>query len=177
MPRDKEKKKEYDKKYREKNKEQKKENDKKYREKNKEQIKQQHKEWREENKEHIKEYRKEHKQQQKEWREENKEHIKEYRKEHKQQQKEWSKEYIKTDKGKKVRRISKWKQSGLICENYDKIYEIYVNTNECDNCGIELVEGNYGSNKKCLDHNHRTGLFRNILCTTCNTIRPDYESD
>jgi len=102
------------------------------------------------------------KEQKKEWYEVNKEQIK---------------EYFKTPQGKKIRRIKNWKHSGLISEDYDKIYEIYVNTWECDNCGIELVEGNYGANRRCMDHNHRTGEFRNILCGTCNIMRPDYESD
>jgi len=145
--------------------------------KDKEKNKESKKKYYQENKETIKEYRKEHKQQQKEWREENKEHIKEYRKEHKQQQKEWSKEYNQTDKGKKIRRIGNWKHRGLICEDYDKLYEYYINTNECDNCGIELIEGLCGANHKCMDHSHKTGLFRNILCNTCNTTRPYYESD
>ena len=26
-------------------------------------------------------------------------------------------------------------------------------------------------NKKCLDHDHKTGLFRNIICNRCNVIR------
>jgi len=121
------------------------------------------KEWREKNKQKIKE-------QQKEYNEEHKEKIKE-------QQKEYQKEWRQTDQGKKSQRIHNWKRSGLICEDYDKLYEYYLNTNDCDKCGIELVEGLYGANKKCMDHNHKTGIFRNILCNTCNCNSRDYESD
>jgi len=135
--------------------------------KDKQKQKEYNKKYNEKNKEQIKEKRKE---QRKEYYEQNKEKIKEYKK-------EYLKEYFQTDQGKKAHKISKWKQSGLICEDYDKLYEHYINTNECDNCGIELVEGNYGSNKKCMDHSHRTGLFRNILCNKCNIMRPHYESD
>ncbi len=132
------------------------------------------KKWREENKEHIKEY-------EKNYREKNKESRKDKRKvyisQNKEKIKESKQEWSQTDQGKKSNRISVWKQSGLISEDYDKIYELYINTWECNNCGIELVEGFHGSNHRCMDHNHKTGLFRNILCNTCNTIRPLYESD
>jgi len=160
-------------------------NRKEWQQNNKEKIKECNKEYREKNKERIQEWREEHKEQRKEYdkeyREENKEKIKErkkeYYKENKERIQEQKKEYLKTDQSKKSHRISTWKQLGLISEDYDKLYELYINTNECDNCGIELVEGRYGSNKRCMDHNHRTGLFRNILCHNCNSIRPDYESD
>jgi len=138
--------------------------------KHKERYKEQHKKWTEENKEYVKEYNKE-------WREENKEYKQKYYEKNKERIKQKDKEYSQTDKGKKSHRISTWKRYGLICEDYDKIYEIYVNTNECDNCGIELIEGMYCSNKKCIDHSHKTGLFRNILCHKCNTIRHYYEPD
>jgi len=132
------------------------------------------KKWREENKEHIKEY-------EKKYRTENKESRKDKRKVYISQNKEKIKEckniWSQTEQGKKSNRIACWKQMGLISEDYDKIYELYVNTWECDNCGIELIEGFCGSNHRCMDHNHRTGLFRNILCNTCNQMRPDYESD
>ena len=71
----------------------------------------------------------------------------------------------------KQNRIKKWKSRAVICDDWDKLYDRYINTNNCDNCDIELIEGNYGSNKKCLDHNHNTGEFRNILCNTCNCRR------
>jgi len=106
-----------------------------------------------------------------------KEQVKKYYEENKEKRKEQSKDYFKTPQGKKSKRISKWKQRGIICEDYDKLYELYINTWECDNCGIELIEGNYGSNRRCMDHNHKTGIFRNILCNSCNSMRPDYESD
>jgi hypothetical protein len=31
---------------------------------------------------------------------------------------------------------------GLIHDNYEALYEHYINTFECDNCGVELVTGN-----------------------------------
>jgi len=136
---------------------------KKYRENNKEKIKEYQKEWEEQNKDKVKaKYKR--------YYEKNKERIQETKKNQME-------EYLKTDQGKKLNRVKNWRNNGLICEDYDKLYEHYLNTWECDNCGIELVEGNYGANRRCMDHSHRTGLFRNILCHTCNSIRPLYEPD
>ena len=77
--------------------------------------------------------------------------------------------FLKTDKGKKYKITKRWKEIGLISDNYDKIYEIYLNTEECDNCGIELNQD--GATKKCMDHDHSNGFFRNILCKSCNNKR------
>jgi len=136
---------------------------KKYRENNKEKIKEYNKEWQEKNNDKVKaKYKR--------YYEKNKERLQETKKNQME-------EYLKTDQGKKLNRVKNWRNNGLICEDYDKLYEHYLNTWECDNCGIELVEGNYGENHKCMDHNHRTGLFRNILCNKCNIMRPLYEPD
>tara|TARA_R110002153_G_scaffold262875_1_gene423935 strand:- start:191 stop:604 length:414 start_codon:yes stop_codon:yes gene_type:complete len=86
---------------------------------------------------------------------------------------ERERKYDKTDKGLKVNALSRWKQRGLISEDYNKIYERYILTEECDNCGILLdEEGDYNT-KKCMDHSHTTGEFRNILCNLCNVNRKD----
>ena len=58
-----------------------------------------------------------------------------------------------------------WKKWGLV-ENIDELFNLYWNTNECQQCGVELK--GLGCNKKCLDHDHTTGLFRRILCHSCN---------
>ena len=116
-----------------------------------------YKEYREKNKEHRKEYNKE-------WYKNNQEHKKEYKK-------EYNKQYLQTATAKKSGTISRWKQLGLICDNYEELYKHYINTFECDNCGVELVSGLYGNNKRCMDHCHITGKFRNILCNMCNIER------
>jgi len=71
----------------------------------------------------------------------------------------------------KSNRIRKWKSRGVICDDWNELYDKYINTNNCEECNIELIEGMYGSNKKCLDHCHKTGEFRNVLCHTCNVKR------
>jgi len=60
--------------------------------------------------------------------------------------------------------IYNWKNRGLIYDNYDELYEVYINTTECQRCKKEFTE----KNKRCLDHDHTTGLFRKIVCHRCN---------
>ena len=78
------------------------------------------------------------------------------------------KKYKKTPAGIKSRIISHWKNYGLIDSNndkYEKLYNLYLNTNECNICKYEFDK----SNVKNMDHCHSTGLFRQILCHRCNT--------
>tara|TARA_R110000824_G_scaffold93846_1_gene226897 strand:+ start:29 stop:451 length:423 start_codon:yes stop_codon:yes gene_type:complete len=129
------------------------------------------KEYREKNKEKIKEYRENNKDQMKEYNKNNLEKIKEYKKEYYETNKEKIKEYIKTEQGRKTSRISDWKRKGVINNDFNSLYNYYINCKNCENCSIELIEGMYGSNKRCLDHDHKTGLFRNVLCNSCNIKR------
>ena len=137
---------------------------KKYAEKNKEKLKEYRKKYRQENKEKRTEY-------DKKYREEKKEKRKEYREKNKEKLKQQEKEYWQTEAGKKSMRLKNWRRSGLKHENYDEIYEYYLNCKNCENCNVELTDGNTASNRKCMDHSHITGEFRNILCATCNTKR------
>ena len=60
----------------------------------------------------------------------------------------------------------------MINENYDKLYEYYLNCKNCENCNIELtVDKRNTPTTKCMDHSHITGQFRNILCGSCNIKR------
>jgi len=62
--------------------------------------------------------------------------------------------------------IWKWKQSGLIYDDYDALYEIYINTNHCQHCENEFKD----SYDRCMDHDHDTGMFRKIVCRGCNIL-------
>jgi hypothetical protein len=128
-----------------------------YYQKNKETIKNNAKEYYEKNSENVSKY-------QINYREDNKEKIKDW-------QKKYKVEYKKTEQYIKSRRISNWKRRKVKCDDWDNLYDKYINTTNCEECDVELVSGIYGSNKKCLDHDHVTGEFRNILCNTCNNER------
>ena len=154
MPfKDKEKEKEYQKKYYQENKEKEKEYKKKYYQENKEKEKEYQEKYNQENKDKRKEY------------------YKKYYQENKEKIKEQQKIYSQTENCIKSMRISNWKQNGIYSDDYDKLYEKYINTTNCEKCDILLTYDKVITNTtKCLDHNHQTGLFRYVLCNRCNII-------
>ena len=63
-------------------------------------------------------------------------------------QKAYHKKYYQTPKGIKNRIVTHWRQSGLIVNDIDALYERYVNTTNCELCNIELCNGNNGTCNK-----------------------------
>lgn len=111
----------------------------------------------------------------KKYREANKEKIaadhKIYFQTNKEEIKKQKKLYRETEQGKKNYMLRNWFRIGLK-GNYEKIYEYYLKTEHCQEC--ECVFGKRGDGTgtfKCMDHHHATGLFRNVLCNTCNVKR------
>jgi hypothetical protein len=85
---------------------------------------------------------------------------------------EYYKEYRKGKNFKKSCRISQWKARGLKCDNYDALYQHYLKTAYCDACKVLLTcDKEITATTKCMDHCHISGLFRNILCQSCNVKR------
>jgi len=111
--------------------------------------------------------------------EKKKERDRRYRLNNKEKIKIAKKKHRNSPNGIKQNRISNWKRtppSGgfpLICDDYDLMYEHYINTEYCENpeCKVKLTEDRYNtSTTKVLDHCHKTGNFRFILCNNCNVI-------
>tara|TARA_R110000822_G_scaffold7554_1_gene30961 strand:- start:106 stop:456 length:351 start_codon:yes stop_codon:yes gene_type:complete len=92
---------------------------------------------------------------------------KEYYKNNKEKIKERKKEYNNTEQGKKSHCIGNWKTIGVKNNDFSSLYDYYLNCKICEECGKEDITGN----NKHLDHNHKTGEFRNILCNSCNQKR------
>ena len=112
----------------------------------------------------------------KEYYEKNKEKIlerqKEYNEKNKEKAKEAQRKYKQSEKGKKSNIIRTWKRIGLIGD-YDAIYDIYIASTHCELCKQPYTE----SNKKCMDHCHISGEFRNICCHSCNLNMPKQTTD
>jgi hypothetical protein len=66
----------------------------------------------------------------------------------------------------KPQTISNWKRYGLIHNDYNALYDEYINTTHCNHCQKEFKD----SHDRCMDHDHNTGLFRKIVCQKCNAM-------
>ena len=143
-----------------------------YREKNKEKIKESSKKYRDNNKEKIKESNNKNKEKRRIYMENNKDKKRLYDKKYDEENKEKKRLYRQTEKGIKSRRIARWKHSGVICEDWNEIYNHYLRTSYCDICKVELTYDKLSTpTTKCLDHCHVSGQVRNILCHSCNRKR------
>ena len=66
--------------------------------------------------------------------------------------------------------IYNWKKRGLICresESYKGIYSFVMGIDNCNQCSVKFNDEDY-NDKRCMDHSHETGYFRQVLCNKCN---------
>jgi hypothetical protein len=110
------------------------------------------------NKEQKKKYRIEH-------REKYKKYLKKYRDEHKEKSIKTSKEYYYSHKEQILEYKRKYKKDIYRPYNMtiDDYKEMYIN--QLGNC---LVCGKH-KDKLCVDHDHKTGEVRGLLCSRCNS--------
>ncbi len=73
-------------------------------------------------------------------------------------------DYYQTPVGHKKTIIRTWKQLGLVDKDMDYIYDTYYLP--ATNCWV--CNKSFDNCKKNMDHDHNTGLFRQILCPSCN---------
>ena len=132
--------------------------DKRWRDNNKEKEKQRNKIWRDTHTDYEVKRRKE-------YYEKNKHNNTEKRR-------DYNKLFRQTPNGKRTERISSWKSMGVVSKDYNLLYDNYLKSTNCEECGIEYSKKGDGIGTfKCLDHCHETGLFRNYLCHGCNARR------
>ena len=109
-----------------------------------------------------------------------KEYVQKHKKKIKEYKKNWCninfekrrqklKEYHKTREFKKSHIIYTWKALGLklFGYTYDEVYEYYL---DCDNCEVCNKDISMGGHQRNMDHCHDTGIFRWVLCNSCNTL-------
>ena len=73
------------------------------------------------------------------------------------------------------KKISGWKNQGIITDDYKALYNHYIKTSFCDFCRVKLTIDRFTkSTTKVVDHDHmitNAPNFRNILCSSCNVSR------
>ena len=125
----------------------------KYREKNRELLREKNREYRKENPETVKESNKK-------WRENNRETVNAIQRRYIERNLESRKETVKKSKYTHIKRIY-----GLSKEQF---FEMMKNQNDC--CAICFVHKEEQFYKTlAIDHCHKTGRVRGLLCSNCNT--------
>jgi len=72
----------------------------------------------------------------------------------------------------KPKTIYNWKVKYELKESDEKIEELYnryIIATHCELCNKEFKS----SSDRCMEHDHETGRFRNIVCKRCNALKHD----
>jgi len=94
-------------------------------------------------------------------------YLRQHSTKHRNKYLQYCKKYYRTDIGKKKNVISGWEKLGIICYDWDTMYEVYLDSLNCDYCKKPFE--NRGD--KQLDHDHNVNdrqNIRGILCRSCN---------
>jgi hypothetical protein len=84
-------------------------------------------------------------------------------------------EYDHTNKQKHQMKYHWIKRKGLLLSDFERTWDKYVNTTHCEICDISLKKV-----KKNMDHCHKSGYMRFIVCQRCNGFlryRDDYHNE
>ena len=75
-------------------------------------------------------------------------------------------------KEKKRCAIKTWKARGVVSDDFDALYDQYIQILNCEACGIEFGKWGDGTcTYRVLDHCHISGEVRNYICQRCNIYR------
>tara|TARA_R110001592_G_scaffold8723_1_gene47184 strand:+ start:717 stop:1073 length:357 start_codon:yes stop_codon:yes gene_type:complete len=85
---------------------------------------------------------------------------------------QYSSDYRKTETGKKNCKINSWKRQGILCFDYELLYDLFLSTKKCEYCDVILTTDKKPTKTtKCLDHDHDVNdkfNVRGVLCNSCN---------
>lgn len=110
-------------------------------------------------------------------REKERERGRKYRKDNPEKNKERWRKYKRNnpEKYKKAHKKATWRKAGLNMENFEEIYDRYINTSHCDMCEVLLTVDTVSTKTtKCMEHSHISGELRGIVCHSCNAKLPKH---
>jgi len=62
-----------------------------------------------------------------------------------------------------------WARQGLNLYNFEEIYNKYIYATHCQLCNKQFAT----QRERYMEHCHKTGEFRNIVCNSCNQKKTD----
>ena len=119
----------------------------------------------------VKQHKIDNKEKVKQYKIDNKEKLLEYRLGYRKRENELAKLSRIRNPGayKKKDAKSRWKKYGIICDDFEEVYNHYINCHKCEYCDEEFKNGH----DRCLDHDHSIvdrNNVRGVLCRNCNKL-------